>query len=181
MGHRKTPALLTTLTIRPFWQEFDQGLTNPSVLALRLSPVFADDGPLFPDTSGGGVFRWEPTPEPCTLSMGLGYEGGTLALDFEVGTLNPALWTVWLVVPSIGVIPLWSVPLPVIPDPVDIPISFSFPSLGTVGFLTTLSTAEGITCWDFGLVDTGLPSSSAPSAQELWELFPQPSVAIPNN
>ena len=161
------------------WEEFNQGLSNPRVNALGLSPAFATDDTLFAGTFGGGVFRWDPTP--CTLNMGLSYEVGTLFMNFELGTREPALWRLWLVVPSIGVIPLWSAPLPAIPDPVDIPISFPLPSLGTVGFLTTLNTAEGISCWDFGLVDTGLPSASTPSAQELRELIPQPSAVIPVN
>ena len=161
------------------WEEFNQGMSHHNINALGLSPAFVIDNILFAGTTGAGVFRWEPTPEPCTLSVALGYEGSTLNMDFEVATLEPALWRVWLIVPSIGAIPIVTLPLPAIE--IILPLSFPFPNLGTVGFLTTLSTAEGITCIDFGLVDTGFPLSSAPSAQELRELLPHPSAVIPGN
>ena len=164
------------------WEEFNQGLTSTVVEALAISPTFAAIGTLFAGTSGGGVVRWDPPPiDSCILGMDLGYESGALAMEFVVGTPEPATFKVWMIAPDIGVKSLVSKPIPVIDPPITPSVSFPFPNLGAVGFLTTLSTSEGIICWDFDIVDTGPASSIAPSAQELRELFPRLSGAIPSN
>ena len=107
----------------------------------------------------------------CTLKLGLGYADGALTMDFELATLEPATWDLWLVIPGTGIFPLWSLPLPVVDSPVFPSLSFSFPSIGTIGFLTSLSTPEGIACSDWETVDTGAPSSAVPSRGEIRELF----------
>ncbi|MCH8109322.1 MAG: DUF11 domain-containing protein [Chloroflexi bacterium] len=121
------------------------------------------------------------TPIPCTLDITLGYADGSLTMDFEVGTPEPATWSMWVVIPGTGVFSVWSLPLPVVDPSVFPTLSFPFPSIGTVGFFTALITSEGIICSDWATVDTGAPSSAVPSISELRELLPGPSVALPNN
>lgn len=111
------------------------------------------------------------TVTTCTLNLGLGYADGTLTMDFELGTLEPATWDSWVVIPGTGVFPVWSLPMPVVDPSVSPSLSLPFPSIGTIGFLTALSTSEGITCSDSANVDTGTPSSSTPATEELRELF----------
>ncbi|MCH7786706.1 MAG: hypothetical protein IIC22_04255 [Chloroflexi bacterium] len=86
-----------------------------------------------------------------------------------------------LVIPGTGVFSVWSLLLPVVDPSVFPTLSFPLPSMGTIGFLTVLSTSEGIICSDWATVDTGAPSSAVPSISELRELLPGPSVALPNN
>jgi hypothetical protein len=126
--------------------------------------------------SGGEAdvhFQTYVNVEPCTLNVEPSASDGTLNLAFEVGTSEPATWNVWLSFQS-QIIRLVSAPLPAVDPPISFPIRIPFfPPLGTIGFLTTLTTAEeGIICSDFETVDTGPRlESAAPSAHELQDLF----------
>ena len=93
----------------------------------------------------------------CTLELDVSYVVGTLNLNFTVGTSESATWANYLILtsPSVQVIPLWTVSLPVIDPPVDFPLSFPFPSVGTVGIWTGLFTAEATEAVDLEWVDTG--------------------------
>jgi hypothetical protein len=79
------------------------------------------------------------------------------------------------------VTPVVSAALPVIepPVPVELDLPF-FPALGTVGFLTTLTTStQGIICSAFETVDTGsLAVASAPKGHEIQALFWQHAVGL---
>ena len=78
-----------------------------------------------------------------------------------------------------GVFRLWSFPIPFpISPPTTFPISFPLPDLGTIGFLTALSTSEGIRCIDVRLVDTGGEGPSGQSIREIRELFPRPKRVL---
>ena len=130
------------------------------------------------------VLTWlDPSLTFCTLDIDLSYAEGTLSMDFEIGTSQPANWDLWLVIPGVGVIPVWSILLPAIDPNITAPLSFPFPNMEDVGFLTTLTTPEKrIICYDFEVVNTGTPSSSAtPSADELRRLLPKPVGALSNN
>ncbi|MCH8109872.1 MAG: hypothetical protein IIB15_07055 [Chloroflexi bacterium] len=107
---------------------------------------------------------------PCALGLTLGYDGSTLAMNFELRTASPAIWSVWLVFRT-QAIPLWSLPIPAISPLASFTVPVPFPSVGTVGFLTSLTTQDGAACYAFDTIDTGAPSSSAPSAEELRSLF----------
>ena len=67
-----------------------------------------------------------------TLEMDASYAAGTLSMNFTIG--RTSIWyTTWetyliLLSPTVQVIPLWDIPLPFIHPPIDIPISFPFPS-----------------------------------------------------
>jgi len=117
----------------------------------------------------------------CALSVELGYTENTLNMNFVVGTLEPALWGVWLVLPSVGIINLWSIPLLDIDPPASPSLSFPFPRLGTVGILTTLRTSEGVICWAFGIVDTGGEPSTGQSIDGIRVLFPRPNGVLRGN
>ena len=93
----------------------------------------------------------------CTLNLRGSYTGGTLNLLFEIGTRQPVTWSVFLFFRG-GVIPLWSVALPVFDPPVSFPVPIpGFPQIGTVAIVTMLTTREEIACIDFEIVHTGTP------------------------
>ena len=122
--------------------------------------------------------------ESCTLDLALGYDDGTLTMDFELGTREPTMWGTWTLIPGFGVFPMWSTPLPFSVDPAEsFPISIpGIPPLGTIGILTALITSEGIICSDWETVNTGSTSSSEiPSIEKLRELFPRARGVLPNN
>ena len=124
----------------------------------------------------------EVAPHTCTLELALGYADGTLTMDFELGTQEPAVWSTWMFVGTTP-IRLWAAPLL---EPIDPAISFpipvpGFPSIGRVIFLTWLTTSEGVTCWDSEAVDTGATSSAVPSAGELRDLLPRPNGVLQGN
>ena len=114
---------------------------------------------------------------PCALGLSLDYDGSTLAMDFDLETASPAIWSVWLVFHT-QVIPLWSLPIPAIDPAASFTVPVPLPSVGTVGFLTSVATQEEATCYAFDSIDTGAPSASAPSAEELQGLFGNARSAI---
>lgn len=98
----------------------------------------------------GGVCGKLPICE-VALSM----NGGTLDFNFTLRTATPATWRFWVVAQGANA-PFWSVgPLTVDPR-VSFPLSIpGMPSIGTIGFLSTLTTpASGIICSDFETVNT---------------------------
>ena len=130
-----------------------------------------------------------PTPKPpptstptpaCTLDIELDYTEGNLDLGFLIGSKEPALWNVWLIFRG-QFIPLWGVPIIVLIDPPTHVPNFSVPvpPSGLLMFFTTLTTSEGMACWDFDLIDTGAPSSQALSVSELRGLFGNANATIP--
>ena len=98
----------------------------------------------------------DPAPE-FTLDLDASYSGGTLALSYTLGTPQPATWANYLILtqPGVQVVPLWTVPLPVIDPPLELPMGLPFPSLGWVGIYTALFTAEGQQAVELAWVDTG--------------------------
>ena len=91
-----------------------------------------------------------------TLELDASYDGSILSLDYTIGTPEPATWANYLILiePTVQVIPLWTVSLPVIDPPISFPISFSLPSMGLIGIWTGLFTAEGAQVVDIAWVDT---------------------------
>ena len=81
-----------------------------------------------------------------TLELDASYEGGSLSLDFTIGTTEPAAWSTFLIFisPTVQVVPLWTVPLPVINPPIHIPIAFPFPSVEWLGIFTGLFKAGSL-------------------------------------
>jgi len=85
----------------------------------------------------------------CELTFWLDayYWSNKLHLDFTLGTSVPTTWTTLMILisPTFQVIPLWTIPMPVIDPPIVLPtISFPFPSVGLVGIWTGLFTEEGV-------------------------------------
>jgi hypothetical protein len=100
-----------------------------------------------------GEFAWSGTP--CAADVNLGYAGGTLSMNFTVGSSSPVTWNVYLSVFNI-VVPFLSLNIPAFDPPIALPLAIPFPSLGGMGVLTTLTTpADGITCSGWDTVDTG--------------------------
>ena len=97
-------------------------------------------------------------PVEFTLELIASYDAGTMSLEYTLGTPEEVLWLNYLILtsPSVQVIPLWSVPLPVLDPPLYIPISFPLPALGMLGFYTTLYSASGPEAFQLVWVDTGL-------------------------
>lgn len=100
------------------------------------------------------------------------FDADTLTLGFELGTPTPATWNLWVSVGS-TVTRLWRVPVPVVDPPVTFEHSTSgLPPLGTIGFLSTLVTGEGIVCSDWELVETGIPVVAVPGGSVRELLLP---------
>ena len=99
----------------------------------------------------------EYTGPRWALGLDAAFEAGSVSLDYVIWTPEPATWVNYLILtyPAVQVIPLLTVPLPVLAAPLDLPISFPFPSLGLVGFYNGLFSAEGLQVYDLDWVDTG--------------------------
>ena len=91
-----------------------------------------------------------------TLELDASYAEGLLSLDFILGTSESATWSNYLILidPTVQVIPLWTVPLPVISPPISLPISFPLPSMGLIGIWTGLFTAQGAQAVEMAWVET---------------------------
>ena len=96
-----------------------------------------------------------------TLEMDASYAAGTLSMNFTIGRTSswPTTWETYLILisPTVQVIPLWDIPLPAIHPPIDIPISFPFPSVGWIGLYSNLFALSSAQVVDLEWVDTGLP------------------------
>ncbi len=79
------------------------------------------------------------------LELDGSYSGGILSLNYTLTLPESATWSNYLILisPSVQVIPLFSVPLPLIPIEFSLPLAFPFPSLGQIGIYSGLFTAGG--------------------------------------
>ena len=106
-----------------------------------------------------GTIIVEPVgPAEFTLELATSYDVGFLSLDFTVGTSASATWANFLVLtsPAVQVIPLWSVPLPVLAPPIVIPVSFPLPDLGLIGIFSALIAGDGVQASELAFVETGM-------------------------
>ena len=92
-----------------------------------------------------------------TLGIDTSYSGGILSLDYILGTPEPANWYNYLIVmyPTMQVIPLWMIPLPVINPPMDVPVSFPLSPMGLIGIFTGLFTEAGPQVIEMPWIETG--------------------------
>jgi len=111
----------------------------------------------FDDDCDSLVDYYDPDCFVFTLELEALYLSGYLSLTYTLSAIEPATWANYLVLtaPSVQVIPLWTVPLPVIYPPVEIPVAFPMPSIGLVGIWTGLYTAGGPQGIKLAWVDTG--------------------------
>ena len=102
------------------------------------------------------------------------YTSGLFDLDFTLDTPAPATWAVYLILtsPSIQVLPLWTVSLPVISTPITIPISFPYWTFGLTGIWTGLFTAQGAQATDIALFDAGFVGYAGPDGEALRYYLP---------
>ena len=120
----------------------------PPSMGTRVNDMGAYGGP--------GACGWvEP---PFHLELDAYYSPGMLNLNFTLGAQEPATWASSLILtsPTVQLIPLWTVPIPVIDPAIDIPITFPFPSLGWIGISTGLYADFDLLpeAFDFVWVDT---------------------------
>jgi hypothetical protein len=113
---------------------------------------------IVPISGGAGVGYFRLTSGTstgaCTLIQTATDSGTTLNLTYTLATNSTATWNVFLVVGSVAA-PIIAAPIPAITTPVTFTIPIpNFPSLGTIGLLTTINTSTGIICSDFDLVTT---------------------------
>ncbi|MGA2738978.1 MAG: hypothetical protein ABSG65_16190 [Bryobacteraceae bacterium] len=128
-----------------------------------ISPLIKVGGALYSTTQIGGTYDdgtvYEVAlPESCTLTDTLTYSSGTLTMNFEIGTPTAATWNAWLVSGSTFE-SIFSLSQPKTEPPADVTQTQAVPAdSGTVGILSTLSTATGgITCSSWETVNTGNP------------------------
>jgi hypothetical protein len=96
---------------------------------------------------------------PCKVSPSM--FGGTLHLNFDLGTVEPVRWNVYLSLHN--TVRLLSIALPVVDPPVQygLPVP-GIPPIGSIGVLTTMVDAsDGITCSSWRTVDTGTTTPDA--------------------
>jgi hypothetical protein len=127
-----------------------------------------------------GVAHPIPSAPPCTLNLTASVTDGTLTLDFDVGTHEPATWNVWLIAQA-EITEFLSATLPRVDPPIPVHVSIPFfPSLGTIGILTTFTTPDqGIICSVFKTVNTRSPTrKSASMVHEFSNLFWQYEVGL---
>lgn len=90
---------------------------------------------------------------PCKVTPSV--FNGTLSLNFNLGTVTPVTWNVFLSLQN-STVRLWSLPIPAVDPPVQIPVSIpGFPALGRIGVLTTFVNSSGIVCSSWRTVNTG--------------------------
>ena len=96
-----------------------------------------------------------PAEPLCVLDMA--YDAGTLSLAFTIGTPSETVWANYLIltVPSVTIVPLWTLALPAIDPAVTVPVTFPFPQVGLIGWYTGLFEGDVPTATDFETVDTG--------------------------
>ncbi len=96
----------------------------------------------------------------CLLEDTPSYDSstGTLTMNFTVGTPYQATWNGWLSYGSVTEL-LWSQAQAITEPPVTVvKTQTKVPKSGTVGILSTLTTAKsGITCSSWDLINTGTP------------------------
>ena len=92
----------------------------------------------------------------CSIDLTPDLEGTTLNLDFALSSAEPTTWNVWMSFQNLT-FPLWNVPIPALEALISFPIP-AFPQAGRVGFLTTLTNADGILCSDWVTIETGTPA-----------------------
>ena len=91
-----------------------------------------------------------------TLEIKGNYWSGKIHLDYTIGTIEPATWSNYLILPSpTQVIPLWSISLPALDPPLELPISFSFPHMEWIAIYTTLTVDGAVQASDFDTIYTG--------------------------
>jgi hypothetical protein len=77
-------------------------------------------------------------------------------MNFTVGNTAVDTWNAWLTYQN-TLTQLFSASQPITNPPVVIPKTTTLPKSGTVGVLTTITTAKGIICSNYSQVNTGTP------------------------
>jgi len=105
----------------------------------------------------GTAGTWSAVRMVLTFDLAASYEAGILSLDFSLGTPEPSVWSTYLVLtsPTITVFPIWTITLPRIYPPLDVPISFPLPGMGWVGIYTIVTLDSGEEAYELEWVDTG--------------------------
>ena len=115
-----------------------------------------------------------------TVDVSGSFLADVLSLEFTIGTTEPATWLVYLVLttPSVQVIPLWTVPLPVIAPPVSLPVALPFPALGVgyAGIWTGLFTAAGAEATTLQWIYIGYVGYTGPDGDALRQYLPPESL-----
>ena len=130
-----------------------------------------DDGAIAYNLSLNCLSGTCPARPPVCL-VDPSFAGNTLTLDFTISTPEPAEWHVAML--AVGsTFTLWKIPLPVVETAVSFSVPIpGFPSLDTIGFLSTYTTESGLVCTDLKRVDTG-PMAAGMTPTQLRQYFPQ--------
>ena len=132
---------------------------SPCIDAGMDAGVYDDiDGDVRPIGAGFDMGSDEaPEFQPIIFDLRAYYSEGRLSLDYTIGTPVAAMWANYLILtaPSVQVIPLWSISLPAIYPPIEVPISIPFPVLGTIGIWTALFDEYGSQTIELEWVETG--------------------------
>ena len=110
-------------------------------------------------------------PKLPVCDVDLTYTPGTLGLTFTLRTVTPATWNLWVSAQTTTT-KIKQLPLQPIDPPQEFSASVPLPAIGTIGFLSTLTTPEkGIICSDWETVDTGISGTRTPSIEQIENLL----------
>ena len=137
---------------------------EPTMLTSDALPVFqlpVIQAFVILNTSHGATFvNFELCPNgscpepPYTCAVNPTFDAGTLTMNFTIGASTPAQWHVAFLAAG-NVYTLFKTPIPVVSPAASFPVQRPLPQLGTIGVLSTLTTASGLVCTDLKTVDTG--------------------------
>jgi hypothetical protein len=132
----------------------------------------------FPYNAGYDCLSGNCAPKLPVCEVAPGMSGTTLNLDLTLRTVTPATWNLFVVVPNFAAL-IVSSPTGIIDPEKDflLPVP-NFPPIGTIGFLSMLSTSAGIICSDWETVNTGPTSAviKTPTPEQVRALILQNPV-----
>ncbi|MFQ5740620.1 MAG: hypothetical protein ACE5JX_16565 [Acidobacteriota bacterium] len=105
----------------------------------------------------------------CLLNLGASRNHPGLTLEFDLATPTPTQWNLWVTAGD-RVLKIWSLPLPVTDRQLVPVVIDELPPIGTIGFLTSLTSNDRTTCSDWATVDTG-SGEGAINWSDLKKLF----------
>ena len=99
----------------------------------------------------------------CGIGLNVSYANSTLSISFDVGITTAATWRAWLVTGGDATKLFEKQIKSLVPPRAVTDTLMNFSSRGNVGVFSTLSSANGITCSEEQMLDTGGPGAEQDS------------------
>jgi hypothetical protein len=106
-----------------------------------------------------------------SATFDVSYASGTLNFGLTLRTVTPAIWNLWVSVQTTTT-KIKQLPLQPIDPPQRVAVAVPLAAMGTIGFLSTLTTPEkGIIRPDWETADTGSSGARTPSMEQIENLL----------